>query len=249
MKMTIALLSLLTVFSCGDKDSSNGSKKAGNSVIGFPVMSEDTMTPEQKKEVIAQMIKNHGPTTFGTSKITKTTGLDIAPDLTNGKFTLIKKDSLDTEIILKVDGQEVYTYMIELDLIKKTEEISVNLKRDPLKVIEADLLKSNMSLNGDSLSFSIAEAHNQISTVADGVISVANPCNVSIKVGIKGSVAGEQGAIVIPPFTQQMAVSCGKTYTNAEFQELDLTKVMFCDERNGENNVQCEERDMSFLKE
>lgn len=247
MKNVIALLALSTLVACGG-GSSNTSGQSSNPVVDFPTLTADTMNAQQKRDLATRLFQNR-QIRPGISKVTTRTGQDISQDtFETGKLKFEPLHKVETEVILRVDAGQTYTYKIEQDAIKNQRQIFVVLEADDRSQMEQEFVTSNVGLNGDVVTFSRQSIHEQISTIISGTISLSSPCNMNLRFGVKPfKMTTRSGQIDVPAFSQGISESCGREYSRLEMRVFDLRNATYCDETRGGNSTYCESRDMSYL--
>lgn len=194
----------------------------------------------------------------GTVSNVITSGSELSIDLSEVKLSTNPINKKEKSIIIKVDGDDVYTYSEETDLLNNETTRKVTLEiMNPQKELLEVLNKKMGSIVGDNLVMKGSDSSNsemsesiEIGTryTFNAVVNLLKPmCEGNSQVVSKASLF-ENGKLKNSVSASQNEVStCGTKLTDSQIKKIDLTDVEFCDESNEEESNCESNKDMSHL--
>ena len=196
----------------------------------------------------------------GQTRITTTSGtrLDLYSD--EGSDVLLGRvvtaTGTNRSTILKTDGYKVYTYDVD-DVGTEDETRTVNLESlDPAEVQQAGgrpgaRLEGTRIVAPFTFDFQTElEGGVLYKTASSGIASLdlASPhCNRNSEITTRTTLTQNGEARVLPTVMEVESGRCTTDMTTAELKALDLSAVYFCDKTTGDDEVNCETKDMEHL--
>lgn len=236
MKKLLPLLILSSLVSCGGK---SGGGKSSN-------------------EVYQEALKNQ---TRGAVKteVTDQSYYSLEQNA-DGKVTATAKKWSSTErsIILKIDGDLLYTYeerTSDNTVSKKVTLESISSSENDLK---EGLASGMMKLDGNyvRINYRSDDSNSTQSTlgnlsstrIVNGYVNIANLCESNLQIK-EINISHKQGTNVtkLPDLSGSSISTCDGTLSAAELKKIDLTNIEYCDERDSENSICDQNQDKTEL--
>lgn len=197
-----------------------------------------------------------------SNEVDKGTTVDIKMNdqMTSFSLDLKQVNRKEKRIILKVDGDDVYTY-VETNEDGETSKEVVLEKSNPVKDLKEVLDTKQGYISGDQLILKVSSGveEHEISAETDTImistfnvnasINLNNPhcssvADISQTTQLKN--AGVLGKKVAT--SEHQITTCGPVLSDEQLKQIDLSNIEFCDDRNEESDESnCEVKDMSFL--
>lgn len=232
MKKIILVISLVAFVSCGKE-----------------AKTKKVPARQQFKEALSSLV-------VGQSSQTKYTGKGRHYNFGRRSISVHDIHEETVSIVLKIEGEKVYSYDVLTNHVEKTVRRSVNIRSFsmdeldswlslPGAVISGNLLvyksggvRSNSSMNG-----SINENYQFQYT-----LNFSRPlCESATYDTSIGELIFRDQIIQGPRVTTQNVETCGRIYSRLEVKSIDLRNIEFCDE-TFESQVGCTmNADMSYL--
>lgn len=233
----IALLSVVTA--CGG--SGGGGQSKGKTL--------DPLTQDKFEEAIRSLAP--GMVTIETS-VGSTYNLDRDE---NGKYSAkVESDNTTTEeTVLKVDGDDLYTLVVETD--DDNGEVDRHVKKESREKLVRNYSEPlpkgfTISISGNKLS--VAGTMTDDWEVEPGTKLVSSftmnmsmnlddiRCSSRSKTTSSGKLIQDGKTTKLPNTVSTDITGCGRTLTRTELRALDLSNISLCDETAGDEDVNCE---------